>query len=327
MARIRTIKPEFWTSEQVANCSRDARLLFVGMWNFCDDAGIHPKSYKRLKLEILPGDNCSDDDIKRWVTELIQVGLIVEYSVDETHYWMITGWHHQRIEKPNYRYPKPKTKETSKNNELNIPQPVDDQSASTLPPVDDYSTNIPLPVDDHSRSIRQPFDPVMEGNGMERNGRERYIRQVSGETFLSNASVENDLIANTQEPDVCDEQEEHNRASQEPQRNNPVQEIFQHWKTKLDHPRAQLDEKRRRKIKAAIKLGFSVDELKQAIDGCAHTPFNMGQNKNQQRYDAISLIFRDRDHIERFIENNLTLGSQIKNKYVYQPNPIFEGAI
>jgi len=34
MARIRTIKPEFWTAEQVMELSRDARLLFIGMWNF-----------------------------------------------------------------------------------------------------------------------------------------------------------------------------------------------------------------------------------------------------------------------------------------------------
>jgi hypothetical protein len=50
MARIRTVKPEFWTSEQVMNCSRDARLLFIGMWNFCDDGGNHPASAKTLKV-------------------------------------------------------------------------------------------------------------------------------------------------------------------------------------------------------------------------------------------------------------------------------------
>ena len=41
MARIRSIKPEFWTAEQVMECSPMARLLFIGMWNFCDDGGNH----------------------------------------------------------------------------------------------------------------------------------------------------------------------------------------------------------------------------------------------------------------------------------------------
>ena len=48
MARIRTVKPEFWTSEQVAECTPIARLAFIGIWNFCDDNGIHPASIKRL---------------------------------------------------------------------------------------------------------------------------------------------------------------------------------------------------------------------------------------------------------------------------------------
>ena len=48
MARIRSIKPQFWTSEQIADCSSNARLLFIGLWNFCDDCGVHPASPARL---------------------------------------------------------------------------------------------------------------------------------------------------------------------------------------------------------------------------------------------------------------------------------------
>ncbi len=44
MARIRTTKPEFFTSEQVMNLSIFARFAFLGMWNFCDDGGNHPAS-------------------------------------------------------------------------------------------------------------------------------------------------------------------------------------------------------------------------------------------------------------------------------------------
>jgi hypothetical protein len=32
MARIRSIKPEFFTSISIADLSRDARLMFIGMW-------------------------------------------------------------------------------------------------------------------------------------------------------------------------------------------------------------------------------------------------------------------------------------------------------
>ena len=59
MARIRTIKPEFWLSEQVARCSREARLTFVGMWNFADDRGVHPATPRLLKAALYG----LDDDV------------------------------------------------------------------------------------------------------------------------------------------------------------------------------------------------------------------------------------------------------------------------
>jgi len=105
MARIRTIKPDFWTSEQVVECSVDARLLFIGIWNFADDAGIHPASVKRLKMEVFPGDDYLSENIRRMVDELIDNGLIIEYEVENKRYWQVTGWVHQKIDKATYKYP------------------------------------------------------------------------------------------------------------------------------------------------------------------------------------------------------------------------------
>lgn len=107
MARIRSIKPEYWTSEQVMELSRDARLLFIGMWGFCDDAGIHPAKPKTLKAEVFPADDLTSDDVRRMVDECITIGLIDEYEVDNERYWMVTGWHHQKVDQPTYKYPRP----------------------------------------------------------------------------------------------------------------------------------------------------------------------------------------------------------------------------
>lgn len=107
MSRIRSIKPEFWVSEQIANCSRDARLLFIGMWNFCDDGGIHPASYLKIKSEVFPADNISLTIIKNLITQLIKTGLIFEFTVENKIYWQVTGWQHQKISKPAFKYPKP----------------------------------------------------------------------------------------------------------------------------------------------------------------------------------------------------------------------------
>jgi len=39
MPRIRQIKPEFYLDDELAQCSRDARLLFPGLWILADRAG------------------------------------------------------------------------------------------------------------------------------------------------------------------------------------------------------------------------------------------------------------------------------------------------
>lgn len=107
MARIRSIKPEYWTSEQIMELSRDARLLFIGMWGFCDDAGIHPAKPKTLKAEVFPADDLTSEDVRRMVDECISIGLIDEYEVDGERYWMVTGWHHQKVDQPTFKYPRP----------------------------------------------------------------------------------------------------------------------------------------------------------------------------------------------------------------------------
>jgi hypothetical protein len=120
MARIRSIKPDFWTSEQVLECSPIARLLFIGIWNFADDAGRLPFSPKSIKAQVFPGDDFSIDDIRGMLNELSANGLILIYSVDDKEYLEVTGWHHQRIDKPQPpRYPAPFV-----DNSTNAPRPL-----------------------------------------------------------------------------------------------------------------------------------------------------------------------------------------------------------
>lgn len=108
MPRIRSIKPEFWTSGQVLECSRNARLLFVGMWNFADDEGRIPNLPKSLKAQIYPADDLSFADVAGMVAELSTNGLVVPYEVDGLHYLQISGWKHQRIDKRQpAKYPAP----------------------------------------------------------------------------------------------------------------------------------------------------------------------------------------------------------------------------
>lgn len=106
MARNRMIKPEFWTSEQIVECSPITRLLFIGLWNFCDDGGNHVANIRTLKMEVFPGDEIGLDAVQVHIDELIKNELLVEYVSEGKNYWHVTGWHHQRIEKPTYKHPK-----------------------------------------------------------------------------------------------------------------------------------------------------------------------------------------------------------------------------
>jgi hypothetical protein len=79
-----------------------------------------------------------------------------------------------------------------------------------------------------------------------------------------------------------------------------VRQVFDHWKVVMDHPRSKLDNNRKNKIAARLKDGFTVDDLKGAIDGCKHSPFHMGDNDQNKKYDDITLICRDASKVEFF---------------------------
>lgn len=82
--------------------------------------------------------------------------------------------------------------------------------------------------------------------------------------------------------------------------------VFNHWKTVLQHPNARLDDKRKKLIRNALKMGYSVTQLCDAIAGCSYTPHNMGDNDRGQCYDGLHIILRDADQIDRFIRNALS---------------------
>lgn len=142
MARIRSIKPEFWTSEQVMESSPLARLLFLGIWNFCDDSGVHPLKPVSLKALIFPGDDIDSTSIRRLLDELYENGLIVLYAVGEKEYLQVTGWHHQRIDKPTFKFP---------SSENGIPLKTKTSSKK----FDEPSKNTPIPLVEDSDTERR----------------------------------------------------------------------------------------------------------------------------------------------------------------------------
>ncbi len=82
-----------------------------------------------------------------------------------------------------------------------------------------------------------------------------------------------------------------------------ITEIFEYWKTTMNHTAAKLDAKREKAIGDALKIGYSVDQLKAAVMGCSVTPFNCGENDRNTRFDGLGIIFKNADQIDRFIQN------------------------
>ena len=84
---------------------------------------------------------------------------------------------------------------------------------------------------------------------------------------------------------------------------DPARTVFETWQRVCNHPHAQLDDKRRRIIEHWLDVGYPVDQLCAAVEGCAQTPHNTGHNDKGTKYDSIGLIFGDADRIDQFIRN------------------------
>lgn len=82
MARIRTIKPEFFTSADIVWLSPLARLLYIAVWCEADKEGRLVWSPRTFKLRYLPGDNC---DIDALCNELVASRLVVLYGDGLAH--------------------------------------------------------------------------------------------------------------------------------------------------------------------------------------------------------------------------------------------------
>lgn len=95
MARIRTVKPEFWTDIKISKISHSCALFFIGLWNFCDDEGKFVFDSKQLSLRM---PIFRSKDISGWLKILSDMGLVI---VSEGSEWgLVANWNHQKISHP-----------------------------------------------------------------------------------------------------------------------------------------------------------------------------------------------------------------------------------
>lgn len=95
MARIRTIKPEFFFHEGVAQMSTTSRLFFIGLWTQVDREGRCEDGARRLRAQIFPYE--PEIDAEGILLELAAMGHIQRYEVDGRPYIQVHNFlKHQR---------------------------------------------------------------------------------------------------------------------------------------------------------------------------------------------------------------------------------------
>ncbi len=152
MARIRTIKPEFFKNEELAELPAIVRLLFIGLWTQADKEGRLLDRPKRIKAELFPYDSI---DIDKELSRLQSAGFIKRYEVGELKVIHInTFTKHQRIQ-GNEAHSESALPVPPKAVDLKINEEVDGNNLENL-----------------GNTLETPENTGREGKGRERKGKE-----------------------------------------------------------------------------------------------------------------------------------------------------------
>lgn len=93
--RIRSIKPEFFKHEDLAELEPYARLLFIGLWCLADANGVLEDRPKRIAIEVFP---YNFTDVSPLLHQLHEADFIIRYSVAGKDYIQVPSFReHQRL--------------------------------------------------------------------------------------------------------------------------------------------------------------------------------------------------------------------------------------
>lgn len=184
MARIRTVKPEFWSSPDTASCTDPwARLLYVAMWNWADDAGRGTANPKELAGFAFPNDDDIDAArVRRMLDEVSTAFGVVLYKVGGRTYYSIPSWDdHQKIDRKSLaKNPGPEDGDPWQPNPPDQGGPGDPPSRPRVVP------------DDSANTQRGLFEDSGTGTG-EQGNRGRTTSVTAGAATTSKPSIETDF--------------------------------------------------------------------------------------------------------------------------------------
>jgi hypothetical protein len=150
MGRIRTIKPEFFTHEELFDLEEKeglpVRLAFIGLWTICDREGRFKWRPRSIKAQILPYDNV---DFSRVLDALATRGFVVRYASEGVEYGYVPGFSRHQV--VNF-----------KEAQSTLPEPSETNDFVSIPRVLDACL---------TRAERVAYAPSGEGKGKEEEGK------------------------------------------------------------------------------------------------------------------------------------------------------------
>jgi hypothetical protein len=186
MARIRTIKPQFFTSDTIGDLPPLVRLLFVGLWCLADRGGRLEDRPRRIKAELLPYDEANADDL---LTALANAKLIIRYEAQDAKYIQIVNF--------------------SKHQHCHVNEPF-----SVLPPPENYAepaNPLQAPYKNSARTvpIRQEQEQEQEGNKKEKTLASAATAAPAASAGVASGEAHGEIPKQStprkREPQVCDE--------------------------------------------------------------------------------------------------------------------------
>lgn len=242
------------------------RLAFAGLWGAADREGRFKWQPERLKIDILPYD---DVDFSRVLDALVTRGFLVKYTSQTCALGVIPSFKSHQIvnnrESASILPPPPKNMEKLKDsNNLTRESRVNDACVTAL--------NLDRVEQEQEQELNNtPYSPPEQGD-------------------LAEEKIEKRKRKRKASPAVSDETMQQ------------ANEVFDYWREKRNHQGCSLDQKRLQAIVARFSEKYTVQRIKDAIDGIEHSPHHMGKNDRNTVYDDIELICRSGLNVDKFAE-------------------------
>ena len=176
MPKIRTVKPDFFKDEDLAELPFWVRILYEGLWVLADREGRLEERPKKIKAELFPYDKV---DIVKGLELLAQTKpfsptktpFIKRYQVENDQYIQILAWH--RHQRPHH------TEAESKIPTMSLKEAKEafpEKTSPTREPENNGEVTVNSPLTHGELTVSSPlthgeYPEGKEGKGKERKGR------------------------------------------------------------------------------------------------------------------------------------------------------------